>query len=151
MPNPHIFLPLDDDRSDLAAREEVPRQLDSRRKAGMPGDEKRLSAFPCRSDERSQFTNGRAGWLFEQHMLAGLQRSRRQRRAHLRRRADCNSIDFGCGTEQFFKRRKWAMPPTGGLGLDAAVNSMPSIAIVGLGKIALSQPVTAARLDRQKR
>ena len=43
-------------------------------------------------------------------MLAGLQRGRRLRMAHLGRRAERNGINIEFGAEQFVKRRKMHDP-----------------------------------------
>src|SRR5258708_21226355 len=106
MPDLHVCLPWDSNRFDLAVGEEGPCRLNGRRKTGMPGRKQRSPVLPSRGDQRRQFTDGRAWWFFEQHVLTGLQRGRRLCMAHLRRRTERYGIDIGRLSEKLVERRE---------------------------------------------
>src|SRR5712664_2903149 len=118
MPDPYIFLPFDDDRSDLAAGKEGSRRFNRRRKTGMPGGEQRMSGLPRLGDQRREFTDRGTGWFFQQHVLAGLQRRRRLRLAPLRRRAERNGIDIRHTIKQFVEGREMLDTIDGGIAAD---------------------------------
>ena len=71
----------------------------------------------CRAAATSgvKFADGRTRRLFEQHVLAGLQRGRRLRVTHLRRRAERNGIDVWCFREQLIERREMRDALDGGI------------------------------------
>ena len=106
MPDPDVFLPFDHHRLDLAVGEEGLGRLDGRRETGMPGGKQRPSGLPRRCDQRTKFADGGTRRLFEQHVLAGLQRGRRLRVTPLRRRAQRNGIDVWRFREHLIERRE---------------------------------------------
>ncbi len=118
MPDFYILLPFDENRPDLAAGKEGPRRLDRRSEAGVPAGEQGSSGLPGHSDQGRKFANRRARRLFQQHMLAGLQRGRRLGVAHLRRCAERNGIDIARTFEQFVERRVMGDAIDGGIAAD---------------------------------
>ena len=62
----------------------------------MPGRKQRPPALPRGRDQRIEFTQRGTRGLFEQHVLAGLQRSRRQRAPYLGRCAERYGVYVRC-------------------------------------------------------
>ena len=106
MPAAHILLPDDRGRTDPGHGEEGARGLDGRRVARMPAGEQR-DAF--RRGQRLQIldlADRGAGRLFQEHMLAGLERRASRLVADLRRHAERHGVEIACRREHRLDRRE---------------------------------------------